>query len=68
MNPLRIDDKPGEDTRYYVRSVLSFMANAFVALEDSEAGINAHSMIGAAWIMQTCIKALEEPGKEEAEE
>lgn len=59
-NPFRIDDKPGEDTRLVVRSVLSFMAQSFEALEHHNDCINSGAMSGAARIIEVCVEALEE--------
>lgn len=63
MNPLRIDDKPGGDTCYLVRSVLMFMSDAFSALEDGDI-LSSGSLIGAGQIMSLCADALK-PDEEE---
>lgn len=65
MNPLRIDDMPGEDTLYLVRSVLSFMGEAFEALEQSQDVMPDHAMMGASQIMYICRDALRSKDGEE---
>lgn len=65
MNALRVDDKPGEDTRYLVRSILTFMTEAFDALEKSEDCYMAGTMTGAARIIGLCADALREPDEPE---
>lgn len=70
MSRLRIDDKPGEDTRANVRAVLRFMADAFLAME--EAGQHGFdqcekSREGAYLILSECEEALREPEESEAE-
>lgn len=67
MNPLRIDNKPGEDTLYLVRSVLAFMSDAFTAMESGEI-VSTNAMIGAGQIMNLCadaLKSADEPGEVE---
>ena len=64
-NPFRIDDKPGSDTRIVVRSVLSFMAQSFEALERHDDSLNIGTMSGAARIIEACLDALEEAGPDE---
>ena len=66
MNPLRIDDKPGEDTRGAVRSVLSFMTEALHALERSDDCLCPGALSGAAEILNVCFGALKEPEPEGA--
>ncbi|MBS1185278.1 MAG: hypothetical protein H6R09_879 [Proteobacteria bacterium] len=61
MKTLRVDDKPGEDTRYLVRSVLLFMTEAFDALERNDEPHMAGTMNGAARILDLCADALKEP-------
>ena len=64
-NPFRIDDKPGEDTRHVVRSVLMFMANAFEAMENSEEIWLDGASVGASIILGACAGALKEAEKKE---
>ena len=69
MNRLRVDDKPGEDTRYHVRNVLRFMGDSFLAMEQAaEANTGFQpadkSMEGAYLIMAMCEEALREPDEE----
>jgi len=66
-NPLRIDDKPGSDTRYMVRSVLAFMAEAFDALESTGDVISEGAMTGCARIMNICHDALKEADIEKSD-
>lgn len=66
MNPLRVDNKPGSDTRYLVRSALIFMSEAFAALENSGDVLSTGCMTGAAQLMNVCIDALREEEKAEA--
>lgn len=61
MNPLRIDDKPGSDTRYMVRSVLAFMADALAALESTNDCLSGDALVGVVQIMSVCRDALREP-------
>lgn len=63
-NPFRIDDKPGEDTRHVVRSVLMFMANAFEAMENSEEIWLDGASVGASIILGACAAALKEVDEE----
>lgn len=60
MNPLRIDNKPGGDTRYLVRTVLTFMSEAFEALETQQDALSKGAMMGASQIMHMCVDALRE--------
>ena len=64
-HPFRVDDKPGEDTRHIVRSVLLFMSQAFDALDMHHDCVVSGSMLGAANIINACARALEEEGVEE---
>ena len=58
MNPFRIDNKPGADTRRVVRSVLAFMAQSFEQMErENDVPFN-HAMEGAAHIVKACADAL----------
>lgn len=66
-NPFRIDDKPGEDTRHVVRSVLMFMANALEAMENSEEIWLDGASVGASTILGACAGALKEVGEETGE-
>ena len=65
MNALRIDDKPGEDTRRSVRSVLMFMVDAFEAFEKKDDFLLTGTMAGAARIIGLCADALKEADKPE---
>lgn len=60
MNPLRIDNQPGGDTRYHVRAVLAFMGEAFEALEEHQDVVSKGVMMGASLIMHMCVDALRE--------
>lgn len=60
MNPLRVDDKPGADTRYMVRSALIFMSEAFAALENGGDVLSTGAMTGAAQLLNVCVDALKE--------
>lgn len=60
MNPLRVDDKPGSDTRYLVRSALIFMSEAFAALEKGGDILSTGAMTGAAQLLNVCVDALQE--------
>ena len=61
MNPLRIDDKPGEDTRHLVRAVLSFMAASLSAIATAESDpLSESSTMGASHIISMCADALRE--------
>jgi len=61
MNPLRIDDKPGEDTRHLVRAVLSFMRDAFMAISTTGADpLSESSSLGVSSILSVCADALRE--------
>lgn len=60
MNPLRVDDKPGGDTRYQVRTVLAFMGEAFEALEEHQDVVSRGAMMGASLIIHMCADALRE--------
>lgn len=68
MNPLRIGDKPGEDTRFYVRSVLSFMMDSFQAFHDGNIDVCDGTYLGAVAVLNVCIDALKEPAEEPSEE
>lgn len=59
-NPFRIDDKPDEDTRIVVRSVLSFVAQSLEAFEHYGDCLNTGAMSGAARIIEACFDALKE--------
>lgn len=59
-NPFRVDDKPGEDTRHVVRSVLMFMASAFEAVEEYEETLFDGASAGASIILRACAGALKE--------
>jgi len=61
-HPFRVDDKPGEDTRHVVRSVLCFMAQSFEVLELHNECLISGSMLGASHIINACARALEEGG------
>ena len=65
MRTLRVDDKPGEDTRYLVRSVLQFMAEAFGEIEGRDEPHSTGAMRGAAVILGLCADALREPDEPE---
>lgn len=66
-NPFRIDDKPGEDTRVVVRSVLMFVAQSFEAMERSEDIWCDNAMVGAAHVIFACASALKEVDEETGE-
>ena len=61
MRTLRVDDQPGEDTRYQVRAVLQFMSESFNALENETEPHLIGAMRGAACILGLCADALREP-------
>lgn len=63
-NPFRIDDKPGEDTRHVVRSVLMFMASAFEAMEERDDTSLDGANAGASIILSACVGALKEADEE----
>ena len=60
MNPFRIDDKPGADTRSMVRHVLAFMEYAFETIEKGDGCFLEGAMLGAASILGACSDALKE--------
>lgn len=67
MSRLRVDGRPGEDTRANVRSVLRFMADAFWAMDTaSEHGFEQSDKAneGAFLILNMCEEALREPDEE----
>ena len=59
-HPFRVGDKPGEDTRHVVRSVLHFMEQSFEVLEQHNECLINGSMLGASLILRACAIALEE--------
>ncbi|SBT08100.1 hypothetical protein ACCAA_520028 [Candidatus Accumulibacter aalborgensis] len=65
MNPLRIDNKPGADTRHVVRHVLFFMADALEALANTGTLSEARAL-GASHVLSVCADALKETEKDEA--
>ncbi len=70
MNPLRIDNKPGADTCHVVRSVLTFMVDALVALDASaDRGdlLSEGGLFGASQIIGVCADALKEADDEQSE-
>ena len=64
MSSLRIDNRPGEDTRHAVRSVLEFMSGAFSAIYSSGDDLTPEMLLGASRILEVCTDALEEAGDE----
>lgn len=61
MNPLRMGDTPGPDTRAAVRDVLTFMADAFYAIASADSSTGSESAtLGAGHIMALCADALKE--------
>ena len=67
MNPLRVDNKPGKDTCYLVRSVLLFMTEAFDALDRTSDALPLGAMEGAGRIMSVCADALKDASEAESE-
>jgi hypothetical protein len=70
-NSLRVDDKPGEDTRHNVRAVLRFMGDAFLAMEKSQGtGFEQceNSKLGAFLVINLCEEALREADDSESGE
>jgi len=67
-NFLRVDNKPGGDTRRMVREVLAFMADSFYATEDrTKIGLPTDgASLGAGHILGMCMDALKEAESEEA--
>lgn len=63
---LRIDDKPGVDTRYHVRNVLTFVSEAFDCLQQGDTIVSSDAIIGASHILRLCVYALREPDSEES--
>lgn len=60
MSALRIDNKPGADTRLAVRSVLDFMGAAFSAIYSSHDDLTPEMILGASRILDECAEALRE--------
>lgn len=61
MNPLRMGDTPGPDTREAVRDVLTFMSDAFYAIASADSGTGSeNATLGAGHIMALCADALKE--------
>ncbi|WP_300339098.1 hypothetical protein [Accumulibacter sp.] len=61
MNPLRINDTPGPDTRQAVRDVLYFMTDAFYAIASADSVTASESAtLGAGHILAMCADALRE--------
>jgi hypothetical protein len=67
VNPLRMLDKPGPDTRQAVRDVLFFLSDAFLAISSDNAVTSSESATrGAGLILIVCADALREEEEDEA--
>lgn len=66
MNPLRIGDRPGPDTRQAVRDVLFFMSDAFLAIASAYTVGSESATRGAGHILSICADALREVEEDEA--
>lgn len=66
MNPLRMLDHPGPDTRQAVRDVLFFLSDALLAISSDNGVTSGESATrGAGLILSVCADALREGDEEE---
>jgi len=61
MNPLRMLNHPGPDTRLAVRGVLLFMSDAFLAIaSENSVTCSEEATRGAGLMLSVCADALRE--------
>jgi hypothetical protein len=64
MNPLRVDNQPGKDTRANVRDVLLFLTEAFYSLSSVDCLPDGGAIRGVGHILGMCEDALQESENE----